>query len=458
MLNKPMLRVANRIKAPVDAFLHTESASSILLLIAAAVALLWANSSAAESYEHLWHTEFSITLGSWSMKQSLHFWINDFLMTIFFLVVGLEIKREIVEGELADMRRASLPIAAAVGGMLVPAAIYFALNPTGPGSQGWGVPMATDIAFALGVLGLLGKRVPASLRVLLLALAIIDDIGAILVIAVFYSSGINPDAFITIAIGLAILLGMLQAGVRPGSMYIVPVIVLWAGAYSLGVHPTIAGVIVGLVMPVRPWLSRKEFVEVAEVALREYHVLTSQEHKHKDALTPLRRLSMAGREAASPVSRAEAAFHPWVAFLIMPLFALAYAGVNLGGVEMSLDGASMATLGVMLGLAFGKPAGILLFSWLTTRMGWCTLPRGVTWGGITVLGCAAGIGFTMAIFIAELAFRGSDLLQITKLAILGGSAIAGVTAMTMGRIFLAGELDPAVARLTPAQVEVSNEA
>ena len=458
MIRKPLRSISQRVKAPVERFLHTESASSMILLAAAGLALIWANSPWASSYEHLWHWELTFGFGQWSITESLHFWINDFLMTIFFMVVGFEVKREIVEGELADMRRATLPIVAAIGGMVIPALVYVALNPSGPSSGGWGVPMATDIAFALGVLGLLGKRVPAALRVLLLALAIIDDIGAILVIAFFYSSNLDPQALLTIAVGLAVLFGMLQAGVRPGGIYCLPLVILWAGVYSFGVHPTVAGVIVGLCMPVKPWLSKEQFVELADEALAEFHKRTHGNYRHEDILQPLRRLSLAGREAGSPVVKAINTFHPWVAFAIMPLFALANAGVNFNGLDTTSMGAATAAAGIILGLAVGKPLGILSLTWMAVRLGWCKLPRGVTWGGITVLGFVAGIGFTMAIFIAELAFRGNELLPIAKVAILVASTMGGIMALTMGQLILADTLDPIVAKLTAADVEVSNEA
>jgi NhaA family Na+:H+ antiporter len=342
--------------------------------------------------------------------------------------------------------------------MLAPALIYLTLNPGGAGSRGWGVPMATDIAFAVGILQLLGRRVPAALRILLLTLAIIDDIGAILVIALFYSSDFAWTGLLIAGGGVLVLVTCLRAGVRPGPVYWCPLLIIWSGLLKAGIHPTIAGVIVGLSAPVKPWLSREKFAEIAEASVVKF-TARSQDASADDhaRLTPLRTLAAAGREAISPAARALAGFHPWVAFLIMPLFALANAGVDLGGIDLEVEGATTVMLGVGLGLTLGKPLGILAVTWLFVKTGLCTLPRGVTWSGLTVLGLAAGIGFTMAIFIAELAFQDPALLAIAKLAIILATTAAAVAALLLGRLFLPRELEPEVARLTPADVEASTE-
>jgi NhaA family Na+:H+ antiporter len=453
----PMRRMARRIAAPVENFLHTESASGLLLLGAAAIALVWANSPWSDSYGHLWHTPISIGFGDWSMTESLHFWINDGLMTFFFMVAGLEIKRELVEGELSDLKRASLPVAAAVGGMLVPAGIYFAFNTSGPGADGWGVPMATDIAFAVGILSLLGSRVPSAMRILLLAVAIIDDIGAILVIAIFYSTGFSWTGMAIVGGGLAFLIFIQRIGVRPGGAYIIPMIVMWAGLHEAGIHPTIAGVIVGLATPVRPWLSGGQFIRIAQESLAEFRQ-TEAAAGGEDALTPLKRLSVAGREAVSPVARLNAGFHPWVAYLIMPLFAIANAGVNLGGMDFDMEGGTMVMLGVACGLALGKPIGVVFVTWVMVKLGLCKLPRGIGWAGVTIIGLAAGIGFTMAIFIAELAFPGSPYLGLAKLAILIATAAAAIGALLLGRFTLPPQVaDPFAAKLSAAEAEASTE-
>jgi NhaA family Na+:H+ antiporter len=429
---EPARRLAQRVKQPVERFMQVQAASGIVLLVMAVIALVWANSPWSESYEHLWETPFSVGLGSWSMERSLHFWINDLLMAIFFLVVGLEIKREIVEGALSNIKRASLPIAAAMGGMLLPAVLYGALNPSGPGSAGWGVPMATDIAFAVGIMTLLGSRVPATLRVLLLALAIIDDIGAILVIAIFYSSGIDLGALWWIGGAIFTNLGLHWMGVRPGMIFAIPGLALWGGMLQLGIHPTIAGVIVGLMTPVRPWFGKEGFLKAAQKALDDFQSKVARpDHDDHELEEPLRRLTRARNEALSPAKRIETMLHPWVAFAIMPLFALANAGVNLGGVELS-DGTSLRVfLGVTLGLVVGKPLGIVGLSWIAVRLGLSSLPAGVSWGGIFVVGAAAGIGFTMAIFIGELAFA-QDLIGVGKLGVLVGTAVSSGLALGLG--------------------------
>jgi NhaA family Na+:H+ antiporter len=427
----PVRRMAQRIAAPVERFLHTETGSGLLLLAAAAVALVWANSPWTDSYADLWHTPIAIGVGDWSMTESLHFWINDGLMTFFFMVAGLEIKRELAEGELSDLRRASLPVAAAVGGMLVPAVIYIAFNTNEATRGGWGVPMATDIAFAVGILSLLGSRVPAAMRILLLAVAIIDDVGAILVIAIFYSSGLSLTGLAIVGAGIVLLFIIQRIGVRPGAMYLVPMFIMWAGLHQAGIHPTIAGVIVGLGTPVRPWLSRQEFIDIAEKSLMDFQQSTMAAGG-EDMIQPLKRLSVAGREAVSPVTRLASGYHPWVAYVVMPLFALANAGVNVSGLDFGIDHATP----VMVGIAAG----------------------GVTWSGIAIIGTVAGIGFTMAIFIAELAFPGSPHLGLAKLAILIATAIAGVGGLLLGRWLLPRKVvDSIAAKMSPADAEASTE-
>ncbi|MCG8423485.1 MAG: Na+/H+ antiporter NhaA [Proteobacteria bacterium] len=445
----------------MEKFIGHQTSSGFVLMGMAVIALVWANWPGSHSYHHIWHeTSITLGIGSWSMTESLHFWINDFLMTFFFLVVGFEIKREMAEGELSDPRRAALPVGAAVGGMVVPALIYFAFNPTGPTADGWGIPMATDIAFALGIMVLLGKRIPAALRILLLALAIIDDIGAILVIAIFYTKGFAWSGLMVVGVGCLVLVLFRRTGIRPGLVYFVPLIIIWAGLHNAGVHPTLAGVIVGMSAPVKPWLSREQFLSIAEQSIAEFHEhhASNGEVRHEALLKPINQLTLAGREALSPVVRLQNEFHVWVAFFIMPLFALANAGVTLGALDFDASGATTAMLGIAFGLVVGKPVGIVLVSWLMVRMGWAGLPRGVNWAGILVLGCFAGIGFTMSIFIAELAFaNASSILSLGKLSILLATGVATIVGLGLGRGLLSRELDPEVAALTPAQVEASTE-
>jgi len=412
--------------------MHVEASSGIVLLFTAVVALLWANSPWAGSYDRLWHTPISIGVAGRMFERDLHFWINDFLMAIFFLVVGLEIKRELVEGALSDRKRAALPVAAALGGMLVPAIIFLAFNFSGPGRTGWGVPMATDIAFAVGIITLLGTRIPATLRVLLLALAIIDDIGAILVIALFYSSSLQLGALVWVVGGILAFLALLRMGVRPGLFYVLPGIVIWAGMLQLGVHPTIAGIIMGLMIPVKPWYGEQGFIKAARNALDDFQSRVSRRgHSESDLLEPLGRLAQARREAISPAKRIQAALHPWVAFGIMPLFALANAGVSLDGVHLNDTTSFTVFAGVMLGLVIGKPLGIVGLSWIAVRFGFAMLPQGVSWGGMSVVGAAGGIGFTMAIFIGELAFA-DTLVGAGKLGVLVGTASASALALGIG--------------------------
>ena len=454
---EPARQAAKTLMRPLERFLHIEAASGVLLLIAAVIAMVWANSPWAESYEHLWHASLGISVGSWDFTRPLHFWINDALMVIFFFVVGLEIRREMHGGELSDIRRASLPVAAAVGGMVVPALFYWALNPSGAARQGWGVPMATDIAFAVGILALLGKRVPAALRVLLLALAIIDDIGAILVIALFYSSGIVLSGLVVVLVGVALVLLMQRLGVRSALAYIVPGVVIWAGMYQAGIHPTIAGVILGLLTPARAWFGRAGFVSTARDAIDEFERSAQKpEYQIHSLIDPLRKVDEARREAIAPVSRLEAALHPWVAYGIMPIFALANAGVPVGSVDLGSGEASMIVLGVALGLALGKPIGIAGASLLTAKLGLCVLPKRVGFKGLLVVGCVGGIGFTMALFVAQLAFQDAAHLSVAKLAVLIGSLVAGLAGLLLGVILLPRPV-AGVAGISVDQAERSTE-
>jgi len=440
---------------PVEKFLHVEASSGILLLVAAVIALFWANSPWAPTYEHLLHTPISVGFGELTFTRTVHFWINDILMVVFFFVVGLEVRRELLEGELSTPRRAALPVAAALGGMLVPAAIYISLNAGSTAVRGWGVPMATDIAFAVGVLALLGRRVPAALRVLLLALAIIDDIGAILIIALFYSSGVAWSGLILVGLGIMTILIMQRVGVRHPFLYIAPGIAIWGGMLQAGIHPTIAGVILGLLTPVRSWFGQKGFVEETERALDNLRSKAVSEEDPRTLLPQLERINIARREAVPPVTRIEAALHPWVAFGIMPLFALANAGVAIGGLGDGLSELMGIVLGVGLGLVVGKPLGILVFSWLAVRVGLATLPRGVSWAGVLVVGCVAGIGFTMSLFIGALAFMDASMLAIAKLTVLAASVFAGVVGLVVGFKYLPRGLSADVTGTTPDDAEKS---
>lgn len=448
--------MALKVRGPVEKFLHLETSGGLVLLLAAAVALIWANSPYAHSYHALWHTPLVFDVGSFHGSFNLHFVINDVLMTIFFLLAGLEIKREIVHGELSEIKKAALPIAAAAGGMLFPAGIYFALNSSAPASAGWGVPMATDIAFAVGILSLLGKRVPASMTILLLALAIIDDLGAILVIALFYTADFQVGGLGIAAVGIVVLLLWLKIGLRPGPTYLLPLGIIWTGLLVAGVHPTLAGVIVGLSTPVKPWLSEKQFALAANQSIEDFEQ-GAREGDEGVMLASIKRLHFAAREALSPVVRGLDEMHIWIAFGVMPLFAVANAGVDLGGIDFGHPDAIKVMLGISLGLAVGKPLGVMAVSALLIRSGFASLPKGLPWTGMLVIGLTAGIGFTMAIFIAELAFATEPaLLALAKLAILIGTAIAAVVGLGIGFILLKPVSDH-IATLSPSDVERSVE-
>jgi len=453
---EPLLRFARFAGRPLERFLQIEAASGILLLAAAAVALVWANSPWAESYVELWHTPLGIRIGTATFERTLEWFVNDALMVIFFFVVGMEIRREIHHGELSEWRRAALPAAAALGGMLAPAALYLTVAGAPATRSGWGVPMATDIAFAVGILALLGKRVPAALRVLLLALAVIDDLGAIVVIAIFYSSGVALSGLMVGALGVVGIFAMQRLGVRSKLAYIVPSVVTWAGIYAAGIHPTIAGVIVGLVTPVRAWLGTDGFVVGVQKELDQLvQAMPTALSSHELAAT-LGHVDVARREAMSPAESLIESLHPWVAFGIMPVFALANAGVAISGGLLDAASWSVAAA-VVVGLFVGKPMGVLVACWLTLRLGIGTLPTGVTLRHLTVLGVVAGVGFTMALFVAQLAFKDVQLLAAAKLGVLVASAAAAVVGLVLGRLLLTPVGAPGAAQ-TADEAEGSTEA
>lgn len=425
---------ARRLLAPIDHFLSISASSGIVLMVAAAVALAWANSPWKDTYEALWHTEVLLGLGSWHIAPTLRFVVNDVLMVVFFFVVGLEVKREVHDGELRDLRRAALPIAAALGGMAVPAAVYALVTQGAAGATtGWGVPMATDIAFAIGILTLLGPRVPPALRILLLALAIIDDLGAILVIAVFYSSGIVWTGLAVAVGGVFGVLVFQWLAIRSPWLYVLPAGVIWVGILEAGVHPTIGGVVVGLLTPMRSWYGRKGFVANARHALSQVEGETDDRQRFTKAL---KKVGVARREAQSPGERIEHALHPWVAYGVMPIFALANAGVSIDTLDWHTPGAMPLLLGIGLGLVVGKPLGIVAAALLAVRLRWATLPAGVSKQGLLVVGVVSGVGFTMSLFIASLAFREGAGLDLARFAVVIASAVAAVLGLALGRWLL----------------------
>jgi NhaA family Na+:H+ antiporter len=415
----------DRLLAPFREFTAREAAGGVLLMAAAAVALVWANSPFADSYESLWNTTLTIGAGELGLSKSLHHWINDGLMVIFFLVVGLEIKREVLVGELASARRAALPIAAAIGGAVLPAVLFLLVAGGDPEAvRGWGVPMATDIAFALGVLALLGSRVPVGLRIFLTALAIVDDLLAVTVIAVFYSSDLSLPALAAAGVVLVALLAANRLGVRRPLVYALLGVALWLAILQSGVHATIAGVLLALTIPARTRIDPSQFLERARGLLGDYAGRGSDDpdEAHHAALWDLEDLT---EGAQAPMLRMEHALHPWVAFLIVPLFALANAGVPVGG-DLSATLSEPLVLAVLVGLVGGKQIGILLAAWLIVRTGWAALPSGVTWRHIYGAAWLGGIGFTMSLFVADLAFGATPALALAKIGILIASVIAGV--------------------------------
>jgi NhaA family Na+:H+ antiporter len=424
--------LAQRALITLDRFLHVEAASGVVLLIAAAVALIWANSTLAHHYHALWHLPLSIALGDFVFSRSLHFWINDVLMTVFFLVVGMEVRREIYEGALSKLDQALLPVAAAAGGVIVPAAIYLSLNIAPARAQGWAVPTATDIAFAVGVLALLGRSIPGNVRVFLLALAVIDDVIAVLIIAFFYSGGLHLNGFLIAFLGILLVLGLQRTGAGSALAYILPGAVVWTGLLMAGAHPILAGVVLGLMTPVLPVPMREHPVKVVSRVAEELRCGDAVSAKDAHRLKrPLRQLRLARREMLPPVVRVQTALHPWVAYGIMPLFALANAGVSLGGVDPHA-GAQLVIVGIGLALVAGKPLGVVGASWLMVRLGWCRLPPEMSWGGICLVGLLAGIGFTMSLFIAMLAFADQGLLDAAKLGVLLGSLVSGLLGFGWG--------------------------
>jgi len=403
----------DRLVRPLAHFLHVEAASGVVLLVCTAAALALANSPWADGFAACWQVPVRIGIGSWELNKPLLLWINDGLMTVFFFVVGLEIKREVVAGELHDPRAAALPIMAALGGMVVPALIYFSLQRGQPGEAGWGIPMATDIAFVVGFLALLGPRVPLGLKILLLSLAIADDIGAVLVIAVFYSANLAVPLLGLAALGFVLVIVLNRLGVRSVPIYTLVGAAIWLCVLKSGVHPTVAGVLLGLFTPAGMWVGDQVLADVTENARAR---LQTQERSEA-----LGQLAWAAREALSPLERLERALHPWVAFAIMPLFALANAGVAVEPTAL----AHPVAVAVALGLALGKPLGIVLFSATAVRLGFARLPTGVTWPILLGGSCLAGIGFTMSLFIASLALDG-DLLTAAKIGTLTGSLVSAV--------------------------------
>lgn len=426
----------DQIILPFQRFLHGQSSGGIVLLACTAAALIWANSPWAAGYDKFWHTEVFFQFGDVRLSEPLVLWINDALMAAFFFVVGLEIKRELLVGELASIRKAALPIAGAIGGMVLPAAVFSVLNWNHPEAlRGWGVPMATDIAFAVGIMALLGDRISLSSKVFLTALAIVDDIGAALVIAVFYTEHISVLA---LSIGMGFFVAMLIAnriGVRAAIPYALLGLGLWLCFLESGVHPTIAGILGALAIPARTKINADDFVLAGSTFLERFetagetgeHVMTSREQRGA-----LKAMETACLFAQTPLQRLESQMHLWVMFVVMPLFALSNAGVTLGG---AIEGAAGSTVvwGIVLGLCLGKPLGITIFAWLACRLRIAQLPSGLSWRQLHGMAWLGGIGFTMSLFIASLAFRDTESLMLAKAGILAGSVVSAIVGWSILR-------------------------
>ena len=415
-------RTLARIARPLRTFLHTEAAGGIVLLVATVAALGLANSPLAEGFEKIWQTELRLSVGAFELTEDLRHFVNDALMAVFFFVVGLEIKREIVLGELSDRRKAALPAIAALGGLVVPAAVYLLFNAGGPGSAGWGIPMATDIAFAVGVLALLGSRVPSGLKVFLLSLAIVDDIGAILVIAVFYSHGFQLGWLIGALVLLAGIVVLRRLKVTWTPLYVLVGAGVWFATFESGIHATIAGVALGLLTPARP-ADPRGYKDV----YRETGLLEEQ----PDAQS-LRAVSLQATEVVSVAERLEYLLHPWTSYAVIPLFALANAGVRLSLDTLGDAMSSPVALGIAAGLVLGKIVGISSAAWIAVKLNLGRLPAGVSWRVILGGSAVAGIGFTVSLFIAGLAFTESQLVDEAKIGVLVASVVAG----TLGALLL----------------------
>ena len=421
-------------------FIHSEVSGSIVLLFCTITALIWANSPWADLYTSLSQTRIGVSWGESAFSMSLQHWINDGLMAVFFFVVGLEIKRELVVGHLSSVKQAILPVSAAIGGMLVPAAFYLIFNAGGEGARGWGVPMATDIAFALGILSLFGSRVPIGLKVFLTALAIADDLGAVMVIALFYTEQIFVWGLFAAAVFLFLLHCMVMLDIdRPG-IYWILIIGAWASVFSSGIHATVAGILVALLVPIRARIEPDEFIEIVDTrmtVLRNSSLTQESMLCNEEQMDTISDLCKAVEDIRPEGLHLEEFLHPVVAFFILPLFALFNAGVELDG--RILDTLSKpVSIGIIAGLFLGKQLGVWFFSWLAVRTGRVSLPEGVTWPQVYGVGCLAGVGFTMSLFISDLAFIQETNINEAKIGILVASLLSGV----VGYIVLRKSLPP----------------
>lgn len=428
--------VIKRIISPIEDFMKMETAGGLVLMAVTILAMAWANSPFHQAYHDLIHLEMGFSLGSFEMYHSLHYWINDGLMVIFFFVVGLEIKRELIIGELSSPKKAALPMFAALGGMIVPALIYTAFNYGEASQRGWGIPMATDIAFAVGVLTLLSRKVPFALKIFLLALAIVDDLGAVLVIAFFYTDHVAANYLGVAALIFLFTYLFRTAGIKSMKIYLILGVIAWYAVLKSGIHATIAGVVLGLLTPIEAFLGKFDipttFKDVINDIAKEIEADQSENHRlnHSTELKILT-LNKASKHSIAPLDYLIHLLHPWVSYLIMPLFALVNAGVYIEGISVNQLLTTNISLGVIFGLLLGKPVGVTLFSYLAVKSNIAALPRGVTWMHMLAVSFLAGIGFTMALFVSHLALKTDDIEVYSKLGILTASILAGLIGSTI---------------------------
>ena len=436
----PWEQAFKKILTPFEEFIHRQTTSGLLLMIMAVLALLLANSPLAYLYEQIQHLEVGLSVGNWSIENSLHHWVNDGLMALFFFVVGLELKREIMVGELANLRQAALPIVAAIGGMVVPALIYFAINPEGDAARGWGIPMATDIAFALGAIALLASRVPKALITFLVALAIVDDLGAVMVIAVFYTETLSMGALLAAAIIFGMLMTLNVAGVRKIFPYFILAIFLWYAMYLSGVHATLAGVLGAFSVPARPKYNPDHFSQYVSELMQRFndsHVSGKSIMNNDNMRAIVQTLDNGIHQVEAPLQRLEHAWHLPVAYLVIPIFALFNAGIPLELAGLGQTLMHPVTMGVTFGLIVGKVIGIAGSCWIALKLNIGQLPAETRFTQIIGVSLLGGIGFTMSIFIAELGFTNQpDLLLMAKTGILFSSLLAGLSGFIW--LYLAG--------------------
>ena len=435
--------VADQILRPAQQFFNKEASSSILLISATVIALIWINSNVGETYHRFWHTEISFTFGHFHISKTLLHWVNDGLMSLFFFTVGLEIKREILVGELATPKKALLPVIAALGGMIVPGLIYAALNVGSSTIHGWAIPVATDIAFALGAVAVFGRKLPVGLRIFLAAFAIADDLGAVVIIAIFYTKEI---VWSNLIISLFLIFGLALANffwIRQTLIYAILGLAVWFFVLGSGVHPTIAGVIVSLFVPARGRYDTDNFLQNVKKITEKfeceeqscgYSILLNQEH-----LYAVQALELACHDVETPLQRLMHALHPWVAFLILPLFAMGNTGLIFRGIVFSEMVSNPVVIGVIFGLVVGKPIGIMIFSYLSVKTGLASLPQEVRWSHIFGGAMLGGIGFTMSLFLSELSFVDPQILDYARIAILAGSILSAIFGMSyLGFIISSG--------------------